>query len=73
MKRLKEALKKAFNSNTGYFLNRVIYFWEGKSEVGYVLCRGYVMFGIPGFDRVGVYFDYDEALRDLQIWKGTVQ
>ena len=62
-------LKKLFNSNTGYFLNTHVYDYQGKPQIGYVLCKGYIMFGIPGYDRLGVFIDKDEAetaLNNLQ-------
>lgn len=73
MKKLKELFEKAFNTNTGYFIKKVIYWYQGRSEVGYVLCRGFVMFGIPGYDRLGVFVDQEDAIRDLKIWQGVTQ
>ena len=61
MKKIKSLFKKVFNTNTGYFIKEVSYFYEGKPEVGYVLCKGYIMFGIPGYDRIGVYIDKSEV------------
>jgi len=54
-------LKKIFNTNTGYFIKRVPYQSEGRHYIGYVLCRGYIMFGIPGYDKIEVYTDKTEA------------
>jgi hypothetical protein len=50
-------LKKIFNTNTGYFIKKVTYDFRGNYEIGYVLCKGYVIFGIPGYDVIGVYTD----------------
>jgi hypothetical protein len=54
-------LKKLFNTNTGYFLNTLTYFYNGKVETGYILCKGYIMFGIPGYSRLNVFVDKNEA------------
>ena len=48
-------MKKLFNLNTGYFLNPHTYYYKGEEEIGYILCRGYVMFGIPGYKRISVF------------------
>ena len=54
-------LKKLFNTNTGYFIKNQTYSYEGKVEIGYILCKGYIMFGIPGYDRLNVFVDKNEA------------
>lgn len=54
-------LKKLFNSNTGYFINTHHYRYNCKNEVGYIVCQGYRMFGIFGFDRLEVFTDKKEA------------
>lgn len=61
MKKIKSLFKKVFNTNTGYFIQTHLYFYGGKPAVGYVLCKGYIMFGIPGYDRIGVFVDKAEA------------
>ena len=54
-------IKKLFNSNTGYFINTLTYFYKGKVEIGYILCKGYIMFGITGYSRLNVFVDKSEA------------
>jgi hypothetical protein len=61
-------IKKLFNSNTGYFLNSHTYYYKEKEEIGYILCRGYVMFGIPGYKRITMFtnkLDAQSALLTL--------
>jgi hypothetical protein len=60
---VRQMLKKIFNTNTGYFIKEVTYYFEGNYEIGYVLCKGYLMFGIPGYDVVRVYTDRTEAMK----------
>ena len=60
---VRQMLKKIFNTNTGYFIKEVTYDFRGNYEVGYVLCKGYLMFGIPGYDVVRVYTDKTEVLK----------
>ena len=61
MKKIKSLFEKVFNTNTGYFIKEVSYFYKGVNAVGFILCKGYIMFGIPGYDRVGVFVDKAEA------------
>lgn len=58
-------MKKLFNFNTGYFLKEHIYYYEGKPYVGYVLCRGYIMFGISGHTKIDTYTNKKEAVDSL--------
>jgi hypothetical protein len=53
--------KKIFNFNTGYFINETLYWYNGKLEIGYVLCKGYILFGLFGYDRINVFVDKTEA------------
>lgn len=54
-------LRRIFNSNTGYFLNHHTYHYKGEEEIGYILCRGYVMFGIPGYKKLSIFTNKSEA------------
>ena len=54
-------MKKLFNSNTGYFLKTHTYYYNGNLEIGYILCKGYRMFGIAGYSRLNVFVDKKEA------------
>jgi hypothetical protein len=54
-------LKKIFNANTGYFIKNHTYYYDGKPHVGYIVCRGYVMFGITGYDKVDIFVEKNEA------------
>ena len=60
---VRKIFKKIFNTNTGYFIKEISFPYKGIRAVGYVLCKGYIMFGIPGYDRIGVYLDKQEALQ----------
>jgi len=65
MEKIKIFLKFLFNSNTGYFLNEHGYYYEGRRYKGWVLCRGYRFLGIPGFERLEIFTDLDEAQKIL--------
>lgn len=69
LKKIKTVFEKAFNTNTGYFIDRVIYNYNQKTEVGYILCRSFTMFGIQGYDRLGIFVDEEEAVRSLGIYQ----
>ena len=45
-------MKKIFNLNTGYFIKELIYDYESKYYIGYMICKGYIIFGIPGYDVI---------------------
>jgi len=62
---MRRMLKKIFNTNKGHFIKEHIYDFGGKPFIGYILCREYVMFGIPGYDRLGVYIDKADAEKEL--------
>ena len=66
---MKKIFKKLFNLNTGYFINQVPYDYEGKTYTGYIVCQRYVLFGIPGYDRVGFFVDKDDADRHMELWQ----
>lgn len=60
-KTMKKFFKKIFNTNTGYYLIERVYEYNCKIYIGYVLCQGYIMFGIPGYKRLGIFVDKSEA------------
>lgn len=66
---MKKIFKKIFNLNTGYFVNPVPYDWEGKTYTGYTVCQGYILFGIPGYSRVGFFVDKEDADGHMEIWQ----
>lgn len=70
---VRKIFKNIFNSNTGYFIKEISYSYKGIHAVGYVLCKGYIMFGIPGYDRIGVYLDKQEALQRFDKIQGGEQ
>ena len=59
--------KTLFNTNTGYFIDKLVYYYEGEPYLGYILCQGYVLFVIPGYDRVGIYCDKESLLNSMKI------
>lgn len=67
MEKLKKLLESLFNSNTGYFIKEHLYCWEGELKIAFVLCRGYAILGIPGWDRVGVFLTKEEALESKKL------
>lgn len=44
--------KKIFNLNTGYFIKKLPYEYENKYYIGYMICKGYIIFGISGYDVI---------------------
>ena len=54
-------MKRLFNFNTGYFLKERIYHYDGKPCIGYILCKGYILFGLSGYDKIDVYVDKQDA------------
>lgn len=64
---MKRLLKKIFNTNTGYFLKPVPYFYDGEWHMGYILCKGYIMFGLSGYDVISHYINKETAERELAI------
>lgn len=59
--------KRVFNSNTGYFVSKIIYTYDGYPILGYVLSRGYVCFGIPGITRIAVCSDKEQLSAWIKI------
>lgn len=68
---MKNIFKKLFNLNTGYFINEVSYFYEGRTYIGYVLCKGYVLFGIPGYDKIDCFVDKSDAYGHLEVYNAA--
>jgi len=68
--KVREMFKKIFNTNTGYFIKPHVYRYSETQEIGYILCKGYIMFGIPGYDRIEIYLDWEEAIRILNQIQG---
>ncbi len=66
MEILKAIGKFLFNENTGYFLLQHSYNYKGKPSIGWTLNRGYRVFGISGYTRIGYYHDLEEARQDLK-------
>ena len=64
-------LKKIFNLNTGYFVNNVTFDYEGKPTLGFELCRGYIMFGVYGYDKLIICSDIENLFLWLKIYKIT--
>ena len=62
---IKKLFNKIFNTNTGYFIRSHVYKYNGTRQIGYILCKGYIMFGIPGYDRIEIYLTREEALYAL--------
>jgi hypothetical protein len=63
---IKKFFKKIFNSNTGYFIESITYVYNDRIEIGYVLYRGYIMFGISGHTRINVYVNKIDAESDMK-------
>ena len=66
----KSTLRKLFNTNTGYFLKSVLYFYNGNAEIGFILCKGFILFGISGYDRINYFVDKKDAEKELNFFKG---
>lgn len=69
---MKKLIKKLFNLNTGYFLNTHPYYYKGEKEIGYSLCRGYIMFGIPGYKRINIFTNKLDAHSALNTFKKEI-
>jgi hypothetical protein len=56
-----------FNPNTGYFLIKTPYIDTIAEEIEeyWILCQGYKMFGIDGYDRIGYFTDRNKAIKAL--------
>ena len=59
--KIKDTWKKLFNTNVGYYLKEIYYPFEGKTYVGYVICKGYLFLGFFGYDKVAYCYDMDEV------------
>lgn len=53
-------IKSGFNLNKGYSKQRWFYQYEGKSRIGYVLVKDYVLFWIKGYNIVDIFFEEEE-------------
>lgn len=62
MKQIKSFFKSGFRLCTGHSLATQLYYWEGKPQIGYIIRRHYVIFWIPGYDRIGAYATQKEAV-----------
>jgi hypothetical protein len=61
-------MNKIFNLNTGFFVNKRPYTHvDGKNYVGYELCQGYVILGIPGYQRLDLCHDKNSLDETLEI------
>ena len=50
-----------FQSHTGYTLATHLYYYDDKPQIGFVLRKHYVLFWIPGFDKVATFVTQKEA------------
>lgn len=62
---MKKFIKGLFNTNTGYFINTISYYYECKYYTGYILCKGFIIFGIPGYDRIEIFLNKNDAETSL--------
>jgi len=65
---MRKIIKKLFNTNTGYFLESIPYYYEGEQYIGYVVRRGYIMFGIPGHTKVSIFLNKSDAESHVELW-----
>lgn len=63
---MKKLFKFLFNTNTGYFIQKVPFEYEGNIEFGYIVCRGYKVFGIFGYDRIAYCHDRETLINSLK-------
>ena len=61
-------IKKIFNLNTGMFVNQRLYTYNGKPHIGFELCQGFVLFGIPGYDRLYICHDKETLDETLEVF-----
>ena len=59
MKRLLNFIKSGFRE-LGYKYHPIIYWYEGKPKVGYVITNNYTFFWIPCYDRVSLCISKEE-------------
>ncbi len=67
---MKKLFKFLFNTDGGYFLKEVFYDYKGRTELGFIICKGYRMFGIFGYDKIaacGNIDDVNETVKRLGI------
>ena len=65
-------IRKFFNLNTGYFINTHNYFYNGILEEGYIICKGYILFGLFGFDRIEIHTNKEEAEERLKVYLESI-
>jgi hypothetical protein len=58
--------KNGFNTNAGYSTLDRIYYYDGKSYLGYVLVKNYTIFWINGYDRIAICSDKKELNETLE-------
>ena len=63
---MKRLIKYLFNSEVGYFAERIKYDSDGVPYIGYLLYRKYRWFGIPCTKRIAVCVDYEHLLNTLK-------
>jgi hypothetical protein len=61
-----DIIRKLFNTNTGYFIKPLTYWYKGNAEIGYALYRGYVYFGIAGHTLIDTYITKEEAIIEMK-------
>jgi hypothetical protein len=59
-------INKFFNLNTGYFIQEITYPYEGKLYIGYMICKGYVIFCIPGYDVIKYCCDKESLIFNIK-------
>ncbi len=62
---MKQIWKKFFNPNVGYYLKQVYYQYNDERCVGYVICRGFIFFGLFGYDKIECCVDMREVNETL--------
>ena len=60
-------IKSGFNTNLGYTAIERFYMYNGKPSMGYVLVKNYVIFWIPGYDRISVFIDRESLEEYLEL------
>ena len=60
-------IKSGFNTNLGYTAIERFYMYNGKPYMGYVLVKNYVIFWIPGYDRISVFIDKESLEEYLEL------
>ena len=61
-----------FNDDLGCFVRPHYYEYEGKTYVGYILCRRYRFFGIEGESRISHCHDLDDLYETIQRLKISI-